>query len=253
MATPGFASDMPRKLPAYTTPANFFSWTGGYAGISLGGRWGDVDWTTTAIGSPLGPSDPTTSAVAFDSSAFRTGAYLGYNFQVAPKWLVGIEADAGWGRNNKTLAGIPGTFGTSGLGVGPGATGFDSSIVKLEWDGSLRGRAGFLVAPNWLVYATGGLAWQKVDINASCNGSLFNLSWCTTVRSETYSKILIGWTIGGGVEAPVWSNWLFRAEYRYADFGNLSHTFFSGSNIDEVAMNASVRTHVAVLGLAYKF
>ena len=253
LAMPAMAADMPVKAPDYSAPSAFFNWTGAYVGISLGGRWTDTAWTTTGIGSPLGSPDPTANPSSFDSSTFRAGGYIGYNWQIAPLWVIGLEADAAWGHNNNTLAGIPGTFGTGGQGVGSGATDFDSATVKLGWDGSLRGRVGFLITPAWLLYATGGLAWQQADINATCNGSAVNNSWCVAVRNETFSTTRIGWTIGAGAEVLLWSNWLLRAEYRYADYGNIGHTFFAGSNIDEVEMHESLKTNTALIGLAYKF
>jgi outer membrane immunogenic protein len=251
IATPAMAADMPVKALAYTAPSAVFNWTGAYAGISLGGRWTDTAWTTIGIGSPLGSPDPTANPSSLESSTFRAGGYIGYNWQITPLSVIGAEADAGWGHINNTLAGIPGTYGTCGLCVGPLATSVDSSNVKLGWDGSLRGRIGFLITPTSLLYATGGLAWQQANINATCDGSL--VSWCIAVRSETFSTTKVGWTIGGGVEALLWSNWLLRAEYRYADYGNISHTFFAGSNADAVDMQASLKTKTALIGLAYKF
>ena len=204
------AADLPRKAPAYAPPppAPVFSWTGFYIGGSLGGRWTDVTWTTTAIGDNQAPPDPTTSPASFDSSSFRGGGYLGYNWQFAPLWVVGIEGDVAWADNSKTLAGIPGTFGPTGLGVGPGAAALDSSNVKLGWDASLRGRIGFLITPTWLLYATGGAAWQHVDINASCSGmgGTGNASWCVVARDENVSSVKTGWTIGGGIEGAFWGN-----------------------------------------------
>lgn len=228
-------------------------WTGFYVGGALGGRWTNSSWTTTAIGDPLGPADPTTTPASFNSSMFRAAGYLGYNWQFAPSWLLGLEADAGWAQKNTTLAGIPGTFGTGGQGVDLGATAFDGSSVKLGWDGSVRGRVGYLFTPTWLVYATGGVAWQHVDINATCNGSFFNASWCVAVRNETISTTAVGWTVGGGIETLLWNNWLLRAEYRYADYGNINHTFFADAPIDQVIMTQSLRTNTGLLGLAYKF
>lgn len=248
------AADLSTKAPVYQAPvAVVANWTGFYVGGSVGGRWADTNWTTTAIGDPPGPADPTTTPASFNSSAFRFGGYIGYNWQIAPLWVVGLEADAAWARNNKTLAGIPGTFGSGGQGVDFGATAFDSSNVKLGWDGSVRGRVGFLVTPTWLLYATGGVAWQQADINASCNGSLFNSSWCIAVRNETLSKTKAGWTIGGGVETLLWNNWLLRAEYRYADYGNINHTFFADVPVDQVVVTQSLKTNTGLLGLAYKF
>jgi outer membrane immunogenic protein len=248
-------ADFPVKARLYKAPpaAPTYAWTGLYAGGSLGGRWADTTWNTLAISSPVGLPDPSSTPASFDSATVRVGGYVGHNWQVAPLWVVGAEADVAWGRNNKSQAGIPGTFGPGGQGVGPGAVAFDTSNVRLGWDGSVRGRVGFLVAPTWLVYGTAGFAWQQMDLNASCLGTPVNPSWCTAVRNETSSTTKLGATIGAGVEAMVWNNWLLRAEYRFADYGNFTHAFFPGSNGDEVYMRESLRTHTAILGLAYKF
>jgi outer membrane immunogenic protein len=137
------------------------------------------------------------------------------------RWVVGLEAYAAWGHNNKTLARISGTFGTGSQGVDPGAQAFDSSNVKLGWDGSVRGRVGYLVTPTRLVYATGGAAWQQVDINVTCNGSFFNTLWCVAPRNETVSTTRTGGRSAAASKTLLWNNWLFRAEYRYADYGNI--------------------------------
>jgi outer membrane immunogenic protein len=61
-----------------------------------------------------------------------------------------------------------------------------------------------------------------------------------------------GWTLGGGIETMLWSNWIVRAQYRYADFGSVSNNL---PPTPFVGFNASirVRTSNATLGLAYKF
>src|ERR1700680_2976927 len=81
-----------------------------YAGLSLGARLSDTDWTTTAIGSPpssanFGPANP----ASFDSSTARIGGYVGYMWRIAPPWVVGIEGDIAWGDSGKSVAAIPGT------------------------------------------------------------------------------------------------------------------------------------------------
>ena len=253
LATRAMAADVPLKAPIYSPPPAIDDWSGVYLGMSLGGRSMDTTWSTTGIGSPIGLPDPTTTPATFTSTTFRPGGYIGYNWEWAPASILSVEADAAWGRNKVTVAGIPGTYGSGGQGAGLGATAFDTATVSLSWDGSLRARIGVLVNPEWLIYATAGLALQQVDVTATCNGSGFNSSWCVAVRSETYSKTLTGWTVGGGIEARLWNNWLLRAEYRYADYGTIAHTFFAGSNIDEVAMEAAVKSNTALLGIAYKF
>lgn len=252
-AAPAFAADLPvvTKAPV-VAPA--YNWTGIYAGVSAGGRWSNATWTTDCLvvaggcGSSLGTHNP----VDFDSATARVGSYLGYNWLFASAWLVGLEADIAWGDSSKTVVGIPGT-----IPAGPplAATG-DSATVKEKWDGSLRARVGFLAAPTWLIYATGGVAWQQVDLTASCTG-VISASVCGAglSTSETYSTTKAGWTVGGGVEAAFWGNWLGRVEYRYSDYGDINHTFFVGnaSAVWNVSMSESLRTHTVLVGLAYKF
>jgi outer membrane immunogenic protein len=250
------AADMAVKTPAYKSPPPVIvdNWTGFYVGLSVGGRWADTTWTTVSLAAtpPIPPFPAPPNPQSFDSSTARVGGYFGYIWQLSPFWVGGIEADFAWGNNNKTIAGIPGTACVPDCA--PFAA-LDSSTVKAEWDASIRARIGVLVSPTTLLYATGGVAWQRLEINASCFGNLgvAPSAWCVTVRNETVSWNKVGWTIGGGVEALLWGNWLARAEYRYADYGSVSHTFFVNSVADQVTMNETLRTHTASVGLAYKF
>lgn len=247
------AADMPVKAPAATaTP----SWTGFYAGVSLGGRWSDATWTTSSIVGPpvaFAPPDPTNAVVDYDSSTVRIGGYLGYNWQFAPRWLAGLEGDLAWGNSKNTRGGVPGTFGT-GQYTGPGVTAVDSTFVKETWDASLRARLGFLLTPTWLLYAIGGVAFQDLEVGASCGGH--PPSWCnnTVARSESVSSVRVGWTIGGGVETMLSKNWLARVEYRYADYGSIVHTFFPAPPTgDAVVSSVSLRTHTVLGGISYNF
>jgi outer membrane immunogenic protein len=62
---------------------------------------------------------------------------------------------------------------------------------KLEWFGTVRGRAGVLVTPKVLLYATGGLAYGEVKPNELI-GALTGVS-----NSDTR----VGYTVGAGIEA----------------------------------------------------
>jgi outer membrane immunogenic protein len=248
------AADLPMKAPPMVA-APVFDWTGFYAGASLGGRWSDATWTTSAIGgpdpgpNPFDPADPATNPRGFNSSTVRVGGYLGYNWQVTSQWLVGVEGDLAWGNSKRTLAGyVPGT---------PVGAINDSSFVKEGWDASIRGRIGFLVAPTWLVYGTGGVAFQDLQVGAGCSGAGNNpATWCSigTPRNEAASSTRTGWTIGGGVETMLARNWLARVEYRYSDFGTFTHTFFATpATGDAVISGVSLKTQMVLFGAAYKF
>lgn len=246
-------------LKAQTPPAG---WQGFYVGAAAGARFALNTWTTTSVcptsslcvGGP-GLDDRTQ---AFDSTGVRVGAFGGHNWSIGTTgWLAGIEADLGWGSNRRSNGPIPGTTNSGGV---PAVTAGDTASVNLSWDASLRARAGNLVLPGTLLFATWGLAMQRIEATAACNNDGAT-TYCTSppgvAHSESNERFLFGWTVGAGIEHQIAERWLVRVEYRYADFGNAGLAFFS-SNVgaggdDRVWANVYVRTHTVNLGMAYKF
>jgi outer membrane immunogenic protein len=189
------------------------------------------------------------SVANLDSASARIGGYLGYNWQFAPHWLAGVEGDLAWGDGSGSVSPIPGTvFDSTSCGIADCSV--DSATAKLGWDASLRGRLGVLVMPSWLLYGTGGVAWQHLEVEASCNVAG---PWCIANRSESTSSARVGWTVGAGIETMLDDNWLARVEYRYADFGTIDHVFFADAHSDSVNMSAPLTTQSVSFGIAYKF
>jgi outer membrane immunogenic protein len=260
---PAIAADMPLKAPP--PPPVVYDWSGFYFGAQFGEKWKKDDWTTNCVnlgglfscGSALNaivfPGAPDgTAGQSFTNSGFRWGFYAGYNYQVGYNWLVGVETDIGFYNQSSTVGFIPGcaTAGCTGI-FGPGPFFGDSTTVRNSWDGSLRGRLGFIATPDVLLYGTGGLAWQRIEETLICNG--LTGAMCTFSQAETQAKTLLGWTVGGGLEWKVWQNWILRGEYRYADFQGFNQVFFGGRGIAEVHANIKVRSQIATFGIAYKF
>src|SRR5206468_2063343 len=135
---PANAADLVLKAPP--APA----WTGFYAGFSVGARWAHAEATLTAVtgGVPGTINNPT----AYDSASPRLGVYGGYNWQVANRFVIGVEADFAWARASSTHPFVPGITPIAG----------DLSECNNWWDAGIRGRAGVLVNPNMLLFATGG-------------------------------------------------------------------------------------------------
>ena len=144
------------------TPSAPFIWTGIYAGITAGGAWSTSNTTTSTALTPDGylPDIATTAAVnaagsqRIRPSGFETGIEAGYNWQ-SGALLLGAEADL----QALHLSGAA----SSGAVMYPG---FDSQFVVSSYSDSTwllttRARAG-LVANNWLIYATGGLAVTRL-------------------------------------------------------------------------------------------
>jgi outer membrane immunogenic protein len=217
-----FAADL---APYYAPPPfPIPAWAGFYIGVNAG--WvGSSDNTITNTGTDTGPGGLGTAlalglipgTIGVSHSGFIGGGQIGYNWQYGPNWVWGIEADFdGVSAKGSATSVFPGSAALGGLY--PFTTVFNRELDTL---GTLRGRAGFLSSPNWLWYATGGLAYGETQI-----GTVWSCPNCVppgNVALQT-SNTAVGWTLGAGVEwkfAPAWS---LKVEYLYVDLGNQSTT-----------------------------
>jgi hypothetical protein len=63
--------------------------------------------TLSFAGAP--PPFPAFASQDYDSTTFRVGGYLGYDWQFNPNWLVGLEGDFAWGDAKKHVDALQGT------------------------------------------------------------------------------------------------------------------------------------------------
>ena len=277
-ALPAQAADMPLKAPPPAAPA----WTGFYLGLGIGFR-GTVDdptvtsGTETVAGTPpfdiFGNCLPTamtayagacSSGEPMDGTAFRVAPFWGYNLQIAPRWVVGVEGDWGWANQKTSLSGM--IYPAPGPGSEYPWTGNpnDTFAVRTTWDASARARVGFLVNPSVMLYGTGGAAWMHIESTSTCDTATYMrlIGFCSAGQLSpsiiTDATTKLGWTAGAGVEARIWSHWLARAEYRYADFGAVhnidTRTSTSSPTFTDVfSYDLRLRTHTVTFGIAYLF
>ena len=267
------AATMPLKMPTKAPPPAAgapYNWTDAYIGLEAAYRLADASWTTTALPGIIpipDVPDLTTNPAQFFNASAQGGTFVGYDWQIARRWVTGLEADVDIGNSSMSRGGIPGAYGNGAASITPPppafaflpgieAEGADSSTVKFGWDGSVRARFGYLSTPNVLAYGTGGVAFQQVSVGATCNATI--ASFCSAAftdgvaRSETASTVKTGWTVGGGLEGVLTGNWLGKLEFRYADLGRYSHTFFAGT-LDEVDTDVRLQTYTFLAGIGYKF
>jgi outer membrane immunogenic protein len=279
IVTPAFAADMAVKAPPPAPASAAPTWTGFYIGANGGYGWKDPTVTfapndIAAFDASCGGFDGSTcpAPASFSISGGLGGLQAGYNWQVSQNWLVGFETDFDW-------SGIRGT-GTSNflmvpIVLPPGTSNFQVS-EDIKWFGTIRARLGFLPASDLLVYATGGLAYGRVDENVSLNsfdranllvgGFSFNCSPgggggvgpnnCFVGGS---SRTMIGWTAGTGVEYLLWRNVSLKAEYLFVDLGGHSvntvaqATLFTSTRSSFTAAFSSAAFNVARAGVNWKF
>lgn len=195
------AADLPsRKASPLYAPPPAFTWTGLYAGLNAGYGF----------------------AQQSDFNGFAGGGQVGYNYQFTPLFVAGLETDFQGADISTRNGGFNGGF-------------FGSQRTKVEWFGTVRGRAGIaLVNSQFLVYGTGGFAYGRVK-----QAGFFN----------EYSDTRTGWTAGGGVEwAPAaFPKWSAKVEYLYTDLrNNNGNSFFFGNRGD-------TRFHTVRAGVNYHF
>jgi outer membrane immunogenic protein len=267
LATNAFAADLPVKAPPIVVPV--WNWTGFYVGVNGGYSWGRSNTTTV----PFTGIFPTLGFGPFrqDVNGGLGGGQIGYNWQVDPKWLVGLEADIqGTGeKSDRSLTLASARYGSNGAGI-PVALGADFNSIatltealsyNLQWFATFRGRVGLLATPQTLLYATGGLAVGEFKYSAATNlgiqvfgpglagviptGVAFTLPVGPAASS---SDTRAGWTVGAGIEHKFTPNWSAKLEYLYMDFG--SKTYFSGTaNQSEV----SFHDQIFRAGINYEF
>lgn len=269
-STTALAADLAPQTVEPVSP-EAFDWSGFYMGASVGGRLLDSTWTTSSLRTPGSPQAGAqlqidrTSPRDYAVRGVRFGGFIGYNFQVAPRWVLGLEADGGYANGGKSQRGIPGCIVVNGCVAGastPVLTPFggDSARVGMGWDASLRARAGFLVTPDLLVYGTAGVALQQVKIGATC-GAIVSSNYCFGTAGQPgirrdKTKTPVGWTVGAGADWHVWGNWLLRAEYRYADYGDVKATLplnLTKIDYNTYRMKLKAQTHALALGVVYQF
>jgi len=231
------------------------SWTGVYIGANAG--WiGSSGNTISNSGTDTGPGGLGSAlalglipgSVGASHTGFSGGGQIGYNWQVNPSWVSGVEADFDGGGGKRSVAA---TY--------PGNAAFVpmTSVFTRQLDtlGTVRGRVGFLSSSYLLWYATGGLAYGETKL-----GSAWGCPACfppTTTQGSTAlltSNTSVGWTLGAGVEwnfAPAWS---VKAEYLYVDLGNQSNTIaynYTGWN-STLTSTVNERDNIVRVGVNYK-
>lgn len=159
---PSIAADMVDMPTSY--------WNGFY----IGGQGGYYDGTEKIPG----PIDYNAG------DGVSLGGYVGYNMELSPNFVIGIEGDYNWG------------LGESGF---PGL-----SFTNVDSFGSIRGRLGYAM-DRTLLYITGGVAFADVGLGfGPCPGC--------------YDNPAVGFAVGGGIEHFLTESISMKAEYVYMGF-----------------------------------
>lgn len=270
LATGGEAS-------AQSTP--ILNWTGFYVGPNIGYSWGRSETTLSFVDGGTGAT-LSSGTSSFDMDGPLGGAQIGYNWQTG-NWIIGWETDfqftgqdgatggacAGGSSPDALVNGVctPGHLGdTDPFNVGAFPVVMALS-QKLDWFGTLRGRFGASVTPTFIVYATGGLAYGRIETGSTVSGTnIFGINGTNTstlvpvFASFNDAETRFGWTLGTGIEGQVIGNWSVKIEYLHIDLGTVSGSFVtpiitnSGAFLVS-AYSSRITDDIVRLGLNYRF
>jgi opacity protein-like surface antigen len=245
-ATPSLAADLPFKAPPPAVAT--WGWSGFYVGGHGGYGWGhdaQTDFDPFFNGKVPGFAGLT----GFDPKGAVGGIHAGYNWQ-SRAFVVGFEGDL-------SFTDIKG----SSLNTGAATTRFSANTISaansgsFDTLGSARGRLGYLVTPNVLLYGTGGLAWTRFVNGFDVTTSASNIPGPGFISISSVSSSpswRFGWVAGLGVETRLLdTNWLARLEYLHYDFGNSGSSANSESGLLQTTGNLTAE--VIRAGISYKF
>jgi outer membrane immunogenic protein len=250
LATSAFAADLPMrtytKAPAYVEPV--YNWTGFYIGGNVGYSWGrssDTSTLTNGAGTVL-----LTSTDKTDLNGIVGGGQIGYNWQMQ-NWVWGLEADIqGTDEKGSRDFVCPTGFCLAPAFLAPnGGTVPATLSQKIDWFGTVRGRAGVLVTPTVLLYGTGGLAYGEVKSSES-------IGLVPSLFSTTSTNV--GWTVGAGIEGAIGGNWTAKLEYLYVDLGRVSGSFLTpfaalGGGFITSNFSSRITDNIVRVGVNYRF
>gem|GEM_PF-2266178 len=227
IGTPVVAADMAVKAPPVPPALTVPSWEGFYLGVDAGYGIGITNFSQPIQGNFIG------------THGFVSGLLGGYNHMVVPRWLVGVEADVNWG-NVAHKDRFDDGFG-------------DVLEIKIseKTASSLRGRFGYLLEPNTLLYLTAGWSWAR-----------FNYTFATTFAGGESSNVAVnGPEVGIGAETMLGAGWSARLEYleafyNYGSFaspllGTVTSLLGTGNNFATIYQKPAVG--IGRVALIYRF
>jgi outer membrane immunogenic protein len=241
--SPVMAADMPVKAPqAVVTAPAAYNWTGWYVGGHVGGGWTQTD-TVNVNGNAAFPAGTQHSS---SNSGWLAGIQAGFNYQLSPNWVVGIEGDYSWAGikgDDSRFSDVPG-FTTNRL---------SNTHGEVDWLATVTGRLGYAVN-NSLFYAKGGAAWaHKTEDNNTTDPTAANLVRTLSNGEDTRT----GWTVGAGWEYGFAPNWSAKIEYNYMDFGSKTEartpTYLVGTGVNPLLRDVDFHIHAVKAGVNYRF
>ncbi len=223
VATAATAADLPSfKSPPPPPPPPAFSWTGFFVGLNAGGHFGGNSTNFSGSDSNIAGLGDALYSGGFPlvgvhaASGFIGGGQFGYNLQISPNIVVGLEAQFEGATGSNTLNTV------HGPDVGIPILLSETNTQRLDWLGFLLARGGFTPVERLLLYGTVGFAFgqSSTSFTVSAPAAFPPLFGSASQNANT------GWAAGGGVEYAFTNNLSARVEYLHYDLGETSGSVY---------------------------
>lgn len=261
-----------------------FSWTGFYVGVN--GGFGVGNRTATFNGNdnvtrdiacvglpPLGPGT-CPSPISDNLNGWVGGSQAGYNWQLNPHFVVGIETnfDSSAIRGDGTSRFQYPIFDIVRNNFFAEAANLQAS-EELKWFGTVVGRLGVVPTEKTLLFVTGGAAYglvnQAMAVNLPNSAAVFGGDGfgygCGNNGANCFignnNRLALGYTVGAGVEIALTNNITVKSEYSYVNLGEgqgtnvLAQSMIGGIGYTPASFTASsgrLDYHIVRFGLNFK-
>ncbi|WIW90301.1 outer membrane beta-barrel protein (plasmid) [Sphingobium sp. V4] len=156
------------------------TFNGPFVGAQIGWNHDEAGTVGTSIGRVNSSNE---------RDAFIGGAFVGYDYKITPKIVIGAEAGFSVGADDAVSGGAAGS----------------ALVLDPKYSIDVSARAGYLVRENTLVYVRGGYSNVRANVR---------LTEASDIRGKDNRD---AWMVGGGVEQAITQNISARLEYRYSD------------------------------------
>jgi outer membrane immunogenic protein len=187
MVTAANAADFPVKAGPYAPMVQTSNWTGVYIGGFAGGSWANADYCAFGTCSSIDPS------------GFVGGVYVGYDYELPNRFVVGARVSVPLGSVNQT----------TNVPFLPG----DTFKAQMQWAVTANGIIGYDMGL-WMPYAGVGVIFAKNKVDLT-----------TPFGSASDEELHTGLNVLVGLKYALARNWAVGVQYNHSEFQNATYTF----------------------------
>jgi hypothetical protein len=177
---------------------------------------------------------------------------LGYNFAIAPQWLVGIGAD--YSALSQTSSAFATSFTSSGItGI------FSGNTIQLSNRINIFVTPSYVLAKDKLVYLKAGYSSVSAKLNGPTNYGVSAFSVNAPVSMSSSTSTVGGYIIGLGYKQTIAGGFYGFAEANYMSYSKPSFSSTGTINYDSgpfpiaSSLSTSLNTYQGLIGVGYKF